>query len=63
MGEMAKGLERAGRYSPHIRRARCVLAFGQLEYLSRRYFATGWKIPREVYLEELTDSWCHLLAE
>jgi AcrR family transcriptional regulator len=63
VGEMAKGLERASRFSPDVRRARCVLAFGQLEYLSRRYFATGWRIPREVCLEELTDSWMHLLTE
>lgn len=63
VGEMTKGLEQAGRFAPDVRRARCVLAFGQLEYLSRRYFATGWKIPREVYLEELTDSWVHLLTE
>ena len=60
---MSTGLERAGRFEPDVRRARCVLAFGQLEYLSRRYFATGWKVPREVYLEELTDSWVHLLTD
>ncbi|MBD3926180.1 TetR/AcrR family transcriptional regulator [Nocardioides cavernae] len=63
VGEMTQGLERAGRFTPDVRRARCVLAFGQLEYLSRRYFATGWKISRAVYLEELTDSWVHLLTD
>ena len=53
VGDMSQGLERAGRFTPDVRRVRCVLAFGQLEYLSRRYFATGWRAPREVYLEQL----------
>ena len=39
-----------------------MLAFGELEYLSRRYFSVGWRIPREVCLDELTDSWCYLLG-
>jgi AcrR family transcriptional regulator len=63
VGQMTKGLDRAKRVRPDRRRIRCELAFGQLEYLSRRYFAVGWRIPREVVLEELTDSWCRLLAE
>lgn len=63
VGDMTKGLDRAGRFDKKVRRIRCVLAFGQLEYLSRRYFSVGWTIPREVCLAELTDSWCHLLAQ
>lgn len=59
---MTAGLDRAKRFPPDRRQVRCVLAFGQLEYLSRRYFSVGWRIPREVCLDELTDSWCHLLA-
>ncbi|MGC9670733.1 TetR/AcrR family transcriptional regulator [Planosporangium sp. 12N6] len=62
VGQMTEGLNRANRFSPEHRRIRCELAFGQLEYLSRRYFSVGWHIPREICLEELTDSWCHLLA-
>ncbi|EHI39207.1 transcriptional regulator [Rhodococcus opacus PD630] len=62
VGQMTEGLDRAKRYPPDRRQVRCVLAFGQLEYLSRRYFSVGWRIPREVCLDELTDSWCHLLA-
>ncbi len=62
VGQMTKGLDQAKRFPPARRRIRCVLAFGQLEYLSRRYFSVGWRTPREVCLEELTDSWCHLLA-
>ena len=62
VGDMTKGLDRAGRFDKKVRRIRCVLAFGQLEYLSRRYFSVGWTISREICLAELTDSWCHLLA-
>lgn len=63
VGLMVAGLDRMGRFEPDRRRIRCVLAFGQLEYLSRRYFSVGWKVPREICLEELTDSWCRLLAD
>lgn len=62
VGQMTEGLDRAMRFPQDRRRIRCVLAFGELEYLSRRYFSVGWRIPREVCLDELTDSWCHLLA-
>ena len=62
VGQMIEGLNRADRFAPERRRIRCVLAFGQLEYLSRRYFSTGWRTPREICLEELTDAWCHTLA-
>lgn len=62
VGEMVAGLDKAGRFPADRRRIRCVLAFGQLEHLSRRYFSVGWRVPREVCLEELTDSWVWLLA-
>ena len=60
--QMIEGLNQAKRFPPDRRRIRCVLAFGQLEHLSRRYFSTGWRTPREICLEELTDAWCHTLA-
>ncbi|UYP17258.1 TetR/AcrR family transcriptional regulator [Rhodococcus sp. Z13] len=59
--DMTEGLNRADRIDPARRRIRCVLAFGQLEHMSRRYFSIGWRTPREICLDELTDSWCHLL--
>ena len=59
---MTEGLNQAGRLDPDRRRIRCVLAFGQLEHMSRRYFSIGWRTPREICLEELTDSWCYLLG-
>ena len=63
VGQMTAGLDKAGRFPQNRRRIRCVLAFGQLEHVSRRYFAVGWRTPREIVLEEMTDSWCNLLAE
>jgi AcrR family transcriptional regulator len=60
---MESGLDRAGRFEPHSRRIRCVLAFGELEFLSRRWFRVGWVVPREICLQTLTDAWCHLLVE
>lgn len=63
VGDMIAGLDKAGRFDASVRKIRCTLAFGQLEYLSRRYFAVGWATPREICLEELTDSWCHLLTD
>lgn len=62
VAQMKAGLDKAGRFDPERRRIRCVLAFGQFEYLSRRYFAVGWRTPRDIMLDEVTDSWCHLLG-
>lgn len=62
VADMTAGLDKAKRFPKDRRRIRCVLAFGQLEYLSRRYFAIGWRTPREIALEELTDSWMNLLV-
>ncbi|MCG2621874.1 TetR/AcrR family transcriptional regulator [Arthrobacter sp. I2-34] len=61
---MQEGLDRAGRFEPATRHIRCVLAFGQFEFLSRRWFRLGWGVmDRETCLETLTDAWCHLLTE
>ena len=60
--DMTAGLDAAKRLPADRRRIRCVLAFGQLEHLSRRYFSIGWRTPREICLDEITESWCYLLA-
>ena len=62
-GAIHEGLDRAGRFDAETRRIRAVLAFGQLEYLSKRWLRVGWAVDREICLRTLTDSWCHLLAE
>lgn len=63
VGQMAEGLTQADRFDPEVRRIRSILAFGELEYLSRRYFVIGWRIDKEIVMDELTSSWMHLLTE
>jgi AcrR family transcriptional regulator len=57
------GLKKANRFDAGTRRIRCALAFGELEFLSRRWMRLGWTVDREVALETMVDSWCHLLVE
>jgi len=63
IGEIKLGLDRAGRFDPATRHIRSVLAFGQLEFLSRRWMHFGWDHGRPTALLQITDSWCYLLAE
>jgi AcrR family transcriptional regulator len=62
-GAIREGLDRADRFDAASRRVRAVLAFGQLEYLAKRWLRVGWAVDREICLQTLTDSWCHLLTE
>ncbi|MFW0786491.1 TetR/AcrR family transcriptional regulator [Gordonia sp. CPCC 206044] len=59
---MQQGLTRAGRHSEEDRRVRCILAFGQLEFMSQLWFRSGWVTPRQVCLSTLTDSWMYLVG-
>ena len=63
IAEMQHGLDEAGRFEPATRRIRCSLAFGELEFFSRRWMRLGWTVDRDASLELMTDSWCQLLAE
>lgn len=60
---MQRGLDRAGRFAGETRRIRCVLAFGEFEFLARRWLHHGWRVDRSVSHRMLTDSWCHLLID
>ena len=60
---MAAGLDRAGRFEPASRRVRCALAFGELEFFSRRWMRLGWTVDRNISLDLMVDSWCFLLTE
>jgi hypothetical protein len=42
---------------------RGTLAFGQLEFASRRWMRHGWDVDRDETHTMLTESWVHLLAE
>lgn len=55
------GLDKANRFPKESRRVRCALAFGELEFLSRRWMRLGWTVDRSVALDTMVDSWCQLL--
>jgi len=63
IGDIVDGLNQADRFDPATRRIRGVLAFGQLEFYSRRWFQVGWIDDRTASLELMVDSWCGLLTE
>jgi AcrR family transcriptional regulator len=62
IGSMQAGLDQAGRFAADSRRIRCTLAFGELEFLSVRWFRRGWVVDRDIALETMTGSWYHLLC-
>jgi AcrR family transcriptional regulator len=63
--EIRDGLDRANRFPPESRYSRGVLAFGQVEFYSRRWAALGWGelLNRQAAADALVDSWCHLLCD
>jgi len=61
--DIEAGLNLANRFEPSTRRVRCALAFGELEFLSRRWMRLGWTVDRDAALETMVDSWCHLLTQ
>jgi len=63
IGDIADGLTRAGRFEPHRRHFRGVLAMAQLDYVSQNWAGAQWKLDHEQMLDELADSWAGLLGE
>ena len=61
--DMEAGLDRAGRFEPSSRRVRCALAFGELEFFSRRWMRLGWTVDRDMSLDLMVENWCFLLVE
>ena len=61
--DMQAGLDRSGRFDPTSRRVRCALAFGELEFFSRRWMRLGWTVDRDVSLDLMVENWCFLLAD
>jgi AcrR family transcriptional regulator len=63
--DIRAGLDLADRFEAASRHVRGTLAFGQLEFLSRRWFDTGWteSMQRDLSVTLLIDSWCWLLTE
>jgi hypothetical protein len=63
IGNIHAGLTSALRFDPKSRHIRGVIAFGQLEFYSRRWIHFGWDLDRAESIRVLTDSWCFLLTE
>ncbi len=63
INDMTLGLDEANRFPQESRRVRCAMAFGELEFLSRRWMRLGWTVDRDTALETLVDSWCQLLTD
>jgi hypothetical protein len=63
IGDIERGLDAAGRFPPSSRRVRATLAFGQLEFASRRWMRHGWDVDRDETHALLTEAWLHLLAD
>lgn len=65
IGDIHRGLDQAKRFDKNSRHVRGVLAFAQVEFLSRRWMLEGWdaNVGRQVALNTIVDSWCSLLAE
>lgn len=63
IASMRAGLDAADRFDAPSRRIRCSLAFGELEFFSRRWMRLGWVVDRDTALETMTDSWFNLLCD
>lgn len=63
IGDVAEGLERAGRFATDTRWLRAVLAMTELDYLVRNWTPGRWNTDLEPMLEVLATSWAGLLAE
>lgn len=63
IANMQAGLDATGRFDAGSRRVRCSLAFGELEFFSRRWMRLGWIVDRDSALETMTDSWFQLLCD
>lgn len=63
--EIRTGLDLADRFSPESRYVRGVLAFGQVEFLSRRWVLEGWggEIDRDAALDAMVATWTTLLSD
>ncbi len=62
ISDIADGLTQAGRFEPHQRHFRGVLAMAQLDYVAQHWGDVDWKLTEEQMLDELTDSWLALLG-
>jgi AcrR family transcriptional regulator len=63
IGDVAEGLDRAGRFAPATRRVRAALAMTGLDYLARNWTPGRWDTDLEPMLEVLAANWAGLLTD
>jgi hypothetical protein len=63
ISDIHRGLDNADRFAPSSRWVRGTLAFGQLEFASRRWMRHGWDVDRDETHSVLTESWFALLVD
>ncbi|GAA2272531.1 hypothetical protein GCM10010415_44360 [Streptomyces atrovirens] len=56
IGDIEDGLTAAGRFEPHQRRFRGVLAMSRLDYVARPWHRADWKLIRDRMPDELGAS-------
>lgn len=62
ISDIEDGLTAAGRFEPHQRHFRGVLAMAQLDFVAQNWHRADWKITHEQMLGELSASWVDLLT-
>lgn len=62
ISDIEDGLTQAGRFAPHQRRFKGVLAMAELDYVAQHWGSADWKLSREQLLDELSASWVRLLT-
>lgn len=62
ISDIEDGLDRAGRFKPHQRHFRGVLAMAELDYVAQNWEDADWRLDRDQMLSELAASWSRLLS-
>jgi AcrR family transcriptional regulator len=62
ISDIEDGLVTAGRFEPHQRRFRGVLAMAELDFVAQNWHRADWKLTHDQMLDELSASWVRLLT-
>ena len=62
VSDVEDALGQAGRFQPHQRHFRGVLAMAELDFVALHWEDADWHLTRDQMLDELTDSWVRLLG-
>lgn len=62
ISDVEDALQQAGRFQPHQRHFRGVLAMAELDFVAQHWEDADWHLTRDQMLDELTDSWVRLLG-